>query len=312
MDLFGIGAAIQNGISQGIIGFLDTITGQVIQATASLLQWLVFSPTDLATIPDFQTLLYTVQGMGVAWSVVLAMKELNMAALDPDGRPPSQVVRGLVIAVVAIYVTPLFVELAVTVNNALCALILRFPLAGQVHDNQLLNDIGKYLIAGGSVPGGDPLGALGSVLGTYSFVLLLALIVIAISLVVVAVNNGVRFIELLFLLAIAPLLASSKVTAGELFDVWGRELIAVVFAEAVQLFSIHFGLAFLINPPMVIPLGGVAGSAVPGLVIGLGGMIFAIRGPKTLRAILYRGTSAAGGMQAAGTAALRAIAMAAK
>lgn len=305
--MFGIGAAVQNGITGGIIGFFDHVTGQTIQVTTKVLQYLVFSPTDLAAIPDFQTLLNTVQGLGVAWTIVLTLKELNLNAFDMEGRPPSQIVRGLVMSVIAIYVTPLFVELAITVNNGLCALILTFPTGSQLQDNQLLNTMSASLIAGGNIPG-----AIGNFLTGDTFVLLLVMLVIGVSLVVVTVNNGVRFIELLFLIAIAPLLASSKVTAGELFDVWGRELIAVVFSEAVQLFAIHFGLAFLVNPPLVIPLGGVSGTPVVGLVIGLGGMIFAIRGPKTLRSIMYRGTSGAGGMRAAGAATLRAIAMVAK
>ena len=306
---FGIGAAINNGISAGITSFFDNLTGQVIGAATQVLQWLVFSPTNLAVIPDFQTLLTWVEGIAVAWSIVLVVKDVNVNMFDPEGRSPNQIVRGLVMAIIAIYVTPLLVEFAITVNNGLCALILSFPIGNQLQDNQILNAISGALMAGGKIviPG-----AVGSLLQNYTLVLLMALIVIGVALVFVAVNNGVRFVELLFLIAVAPLLASSKVTGGDLFDIWGRELIAVVFQEAVQVFALHFGLAFLINPPMIIPLGGVSGSGAVGLVIALGGMIFAIRGPKTLRSLLYRGTSATGGMQAAGTAALRAIAMAAK
>lgn len=310
---FGINAAIQNGISQGITAFLDNITGQVIQAATGLLQWLVFSPTNLAAIPDFQTLLTWVEGIATAWAIVLTMKDVNVNSFDPEGRSPNQVVRGLVMAIVAIYVTPLMVEFAITVNNGLCALILSFPLGSQLSDNKVLNAMGSAIIqvgAGTALTGvNGAFGTLGSLFGTYTFVLSLALIVIAIALVIVAINNGIRFIELLFLIAIAPLLAASKVTGGELFDVWGRELIAVVFSEAVQLFSIHFGLAFLINPYFANTLQGP--SAVAGVVIGLGGMIFAVRGPKTLRMILYRGTTGGGGMQMAGQVAMRAIAVAA-
>ena len=307
-DVFGIGQAIQTGIANSIQSEMATIVGQAIDGAVKLLDYFVYSPTDLAAIPSFQAILYGIQTIATSLALMIFVKEQFVNANDPDGRSPSQIIVAFIKTSVLIYVLPLIVDFFVTINNDLCQMILHVDLGSAIKDNQVIQQMGTTISSSNftvAMTSGREFGNIGLLFGDYIFVFLMVMIVLAVSMFFVAIYNGVRYIELLFLIAVGPFLAISKTAGGDLFEIWMREMLAVVFAEAVQLFSIHFGLLFLIDPQFS-SLGG--SSAVATVSIGIGGMIFAIRGPKTLRQLMYKGTSGGGGgLRAMGTIAMAVI-----
>ena len=211
-DVFGIGQAIQTGISNSIQSELAMIVGQAIDGAVKLLSYFVYSPTDLAAIPTFQNILYGIQGIASALALMMYVKEQFVNANDPDGRPASQIIVSFVKSVALIWGLPLIVDFVVTINNDLCQMILNSSLGTAVNDNQVIQKMGNTLSSQNfvaSMATGSEFGSIGTLVGDYFFVFLLVMAVLAVSMLFVAIYNGVRYVELLFLIAAAVF--------------WGRE-----------------------------------------------------------------------------------------
>ena len=297
-DVFGIGQAIQTGIANSIDTEIANIVGAWLNTAMWLLDWVVLVPTNLTdVIPSFTTIMISVRTLATLLALVSYSVEMFKTIHDPEGRSVSSIIVSFFKAAVLINAIPYILDFFLAINNGLVATIQSAPFGSMLSQNQTLKDIANSMInfsTGQSTTFNTAyLGPMAGVFGEYMVVSFVVVGLIAVALIAVAISNGVRYVELVFLLGIGPFLAATKTTGSDLYDVWGREMLAVVFSQAVQLFSIKIGLLFLFDPPSVPSLNGP--SIISGMIIGFGGLIFAMRGPKTLRQLMYRGSSQGGG-----------------
>ena len=277
--------SIQNTIISSIEAFLQQAEGQIIQFSVNLLNFLIFSPTDLASIPGYLLILHSIQGIATAIALLLAVKEFFASNFDPDGRSPQEIVLGLIKSVALIFGIPFIFHFLIDINNGLANMIMHISISQAITDSSTLKAIGTAMVAGSPLSAASPV--MGGMVSQWIFAELLVVAIIAVALITVAIQNGIRFVELLFLLAAGPLLATTKVSNSDLFDVWGREVLAVIFAESVQVFSLHMGIVLLTVPLPITSLAG-SGVGVASFVVGIGGFLFAMRGPRTLRQLMFR------------------------
>lgn len=104
------------------------------------------------------------------------------------------------------------------------------------------------------------------------------LLVFAVGVFIMAFVAAIRYVDLMFLGIIAPIMSVSKADTGEFFDTWTREAIAVTFAQPLQMLCCVFIVNFAAN----IPFDRIA------VLLMIGAVVVAIRGPQALRQLAYK------------------------
>ena len=260
-DVFGIGQAIQTGIANSIDTEIANIVGSWLDTAMKLLDWVVLTPTNLTdVIPSFTTIMIYVRAIATAIAALSYGIEMMKSTTDPEGRSVSSIIVSFFKAGFLINLIPYILEFFLVINNGVVAAIQSAPFGSMLSQNQTLKDIANSMInfstGQSSTFNTAYLGPLAGVFGEYMTVAFIVIGVITVAVMAVAISNGLRYVELLFLLAAGPLLAATKVSGSDLYDIWGREMLAVVFSQAVQLFSIKIGLMFLFDPPSIPSLNG--------------------------------------------------------
>lgn len=125
-----------------------------------------------------------------------------------------------------------------------------------------------------------------------SAILIILFLILAIAFVALSIVAGLRYVEIIILIMLAPLAAVSIVRSNELLDVWMRESITVVFTQPVQVFL----LALLLNivSKMNDPYGVFS--------LSIACLIIMITGPQVLRKFLYNTGTGSAGVKAIGGA----------
>lgn len=119
--------------------------------------------------------------------------------------------------------------------------------------------------------------ALGAIAQNTGMSLLIILLVLAISYLVLAVMAGIRYVELIIAIIIAPFVSLSFINKAEPLSVWIREVVSITFTQ-----SIHF---LLLNIHAMV-LGAEMNIFIKiTLLIGL--LTVMVRGPKLLRQFMY-------------------------
>lgn len=119
--------------------------------------------------------------------------------------------------------------------------------------------------------------ALGSIAQNTGISLLIILLVLSVSYLVLAVMAGIRYVELIIAIIVAPFVSLSFVNRAEPLNIWIREVISLTFTQSIHyvLLNIHaMVLGSQINIFIKITL-----------LIGL--LTLMIRGPKLLRQFMY-------------------------
>ena len=107
-------------------------------------------------------------------------------------------------------------------------------------------------------------------------------LILIIAIFVLGIAGAIRYIETLIAILISPLVALSLINNGDGFQVWLRELIAIVFTQTIH---------FLILQILLSIIGGVENITLM-IVLSIGTIAVGLRGPQILRQYLYRtGTS---------------------
>ncbi|MHB1441300.1 MAG: conjugal transfer protein TrbL family protein [Candidatus Humimicrobiaceae bacterium] len=110
----------------------------------------------------------------------------------------------------------------------------------------------------------------------------LMFLILIIAIFVLGIAGAIRYIETLIAILISPLVALSLINNGDGFQVWLRELIAIVFTQTIH---------FLILQILLSIIGGVENITLM-IVLSIGTIAVGFRGPQILRQYLYRtGTS---------------------
>jgi len=125
-----------------------------------------------------------------------------------------------------------------------------------------------------------------------SAILIILFLILAIAFVALSIVAGLRYVEIIILIMLAPLAAVSIVRSNELLDVWMRESITVVFTQPLQVFL----LALLLNivSKMNDPYGVFS--------LSIACLIIMITGPQVLRKYLYNTGTGSAGVKAIGGA----------
>jgi len=143
-----------------------------------------------------------------------------------------------------------------------------------------INNLLVRMINAGGVeikPDGSLFNALTSIQNLSSIIILLML-VFFVSFFVLGIVAAIRYIEIIYLILIAPFVAISIVRSGDSLDVWIRETIAVVFTQAVQAFELQL-LANII--------GKLDQQPFEAYILSMGCLVVILRGPQFLRRFLY-------------------------
>jgi len=267
-------------LSSGIESLLTAILNELIKFGMGILSGVLVTPFDFSAIPGYTELKGWLIAASLSWMAVLVAKEYLVGMYDGyEEIHPMKILQNTITSGVLITASPLIIT----------GIIL--PATGLV-----LDEIQKVM-GSASTLGHDMSSHLTLVAGTgfgeASIVALIpeggfwvAVLVAASFLFValwVAFSSGMRWIELIFLALIGPVLAISKASYNNSWDLWVRETIAVAASQSIQAFSVLLGMDLLLNPLSDIHAGANVGMY---LFISIGSFIFAIRGPKTLRTIL--------------------------
>ncbi|WP_101809555.1 conjugal transfer protein TrbL family protein [Paenibacillus pasadenensis] len=133
--------------------------------------------------------------------------------------------------------------------------------------------------------------------GGRDIVLFLAFIVFIVALIGVTISNTIRFAELCVLYCIAPIMAVSHAGKGEAFQIWVTQAIAVTFTQSIQFFLIALTFEFLGNMEL---------NSWTQMVAPIGACVIAVKGPQSLKQLMYSsgvgGFGAGMGQQATTTA----------
>jgi len=125
-----------------------------------------------------------------------------------------------------------------------------------------------------------------------SAIIIILFLILAIAFVALSIVAGMRYVELIILIMLAPLAAVSIVRETELLDVWLRETITVVFTQPVQIFL----LALLMN--VVAKMNDPFGV----FTVAIACLVLMITGPQVLRKFLYNTGTGSAGVKAIGGA----------
>ncbi|UOE78370.1 conjugal transfer protein TrbL family protein [Parageobacillus thermoglucosidasius] len=143
-----------------------------------------------------------------------------------------------------------------------------------------INNLLVKLINEGGVeikPDGSIFTAITSIQNLTTIVVILMLIFF-VSFFILGIIAGIRYIEIIYLILIAPFVAVSIVRSGDSLDVWIRETVAVVFTQAVH----AFGIQLLANI-----IGKLDQHPIEAYILAIGCLAVILRGPQYLRRFLY-------------------------
>ncbi|MEK4983608.1 conjugal transfer protein TrbL family protein [Bacillus sp. FSL K6-6540] len=93
-----------------------------------------------------------------------------------------------------------------------------------------------------------------------------------------SISNAIRLAELCFLYVVGPIMAVSHAGKGESFQIWVMQAVSVTFTQAVQFFLVGFALNNSAN---------MALNSWTSLLLPIGSVVLAIRGPQVLKQFLY-------------------------
>jgi len=141
-----------------------------------------------------------------------------------------------------------------------------------------------------------------------SWVGIFVFIVIIVAMVGLTISLSIRTVEILIAILLAPIAAAFYVRDGEVLSTWFKETISIIFTQAMQVFLFLLSMKILIDNKYGFKDFVQGESGYTKLIIFIGIMVVAIRGPRVLRKFVYS-SGAGSGVIGAGGAATRFAAM---
>lgn len=248
---------------------INSVQGLIISIANDALEW-AFDLINLVIIElsrldqyfNYKPYLFYIQlvaggllALAVAWN---CLKQVSGNTFGNEDVSIGTIVIRIVIAGALIWFLPWSVpEIFIRANNALIGLINSVGLQGFTPNT--LNSIGDFIKA-----------------ANFNWIFLFLVLIIALGLCVIAILGGIRYIELIIAVLVAPFVACRFVDKPESTSVWVREVVALTFTQALHVFLLRVLASILTS---------VNNLAMPILAIGV--VVVMIRGPYVLRKFLY-------------------------
>ncbi|QSO50110.1 conjugal transfer protein TrbL family protein [Alicyclobacillus mengziensis] len=266
---------LNNLFSGAVNFFFDNFLDQLTQTAVKVIQYIIFDPSHLFDLPFFWPMYSGL--LVLAGSMVAAMigKEFLMNLFEGIGDQdvhPLVIVKNGVQASVLMFLGPVLMTMIV------------FPLEGYLMGfiTQIMGGAGALAI---TIPSElsliDPNSPILSGWPSAGSVLFVSIWII--SAFWLAFSTGMRLGELIFLAFIAPFAAASRVSYGNQWNTWVRELIYVTVAQPVQYLQFVLGIAFIVHPNWTEIIAGRAVAAPVRVIYLIGFSVFSIVGPRVLR-----------------------------
>lgn len=119
---------------------------------------------------------------------------------------------------------------------------------------------------------------------TVATTIVMLVLVWAIALAIFSISAGIRYGELILAVLIAPIISTSFIKDGEGIQAWFVDTVCIVFTQLIHLILLQILIQINMN---------VNNTGVIQLIISIGVIVVALRGPKVLRKYLF--TSGVGG-----------------
>ena len=245
---------------------MDTLIENTLNYMYNFLSQVIVQPTDPSKyIQNFDQYLRGVQffagGLLVIFVIWSVFRQLS-GVMYTDEKSLGSYFIHITFAGALIYILPKTVTLVfLPINMALINFIGNVGIDVSGIDNTLQNAWGGFLQE------------------EFSKIMFLILII---AIFVLGIAGAIRYIETLIAILISPLVALSLINNSDGFQVWLRELIAIVFTQTIH---------FLILQILLSIIGGVENITLM-IVLSIGTIAVGLRGPQILRQYLYRtGTS---------------------
>lgn len=269
-------------VKNSIWSFILDLIQDILSKAFSLVSDLILQASDINKYLNISVYLSSVQAiaggllvLAVTWE---ATKQLSGKVLPTSEKSIGQLAGQTLVAGFLIFFLPWSVNnVFLKINNALVGLIQGIGVNIDMTNLSTVLRITSDPVATGGV-----------------FILLTLVVVIGI--LVLGVTAGIRYIELIIIILISPIVAISAVKNYDAIQIWIRETIAVVFTQSIQLLLLQLMMVVLINV-----------TGIMGFLLTIGCLVVALRGPQVLRQFLYSSGTGSALVGAAGSAGRMAV-----
>lgn len=266
---------IAKKVSEAIWGFIYNLVADILTKAFQLITDLILKTSDINAYFKIDEYLHYSQAvagalliLAVAWE---GFKQQSGGVLPGDEKSISKLAGQTAVGGLSIFLLPWSVtHMFLPVNNTVIQFIQN---VGIKIDTEVFK---KNLDMSAGVAG------LG---GT----LILLIGVLAVGFFLLGVTAGIRYIDLIICILVAPFVAISAVRSYEAINIWVRETTAVVFTQAIHILLLEVLLNIMVNV-----------SGVMMLLLCIGCLSVMIKGPNVLRKFMYSTGAGSSTVSAAG------------
>lgn len=267
---------VADGVKNSIWSFVMDFISDIMTKAFGLISDLILQTSNINQYFDVTKYIVNIQAvagallaLAVVWE---ATKQLSGNVLPGNEKSLGTIAGQTLVAGAMIFFLPWsVVNIFLRLNNALITMIKSI---GVTVDMNTISGILRL--------GTDP-----NQIGGLVIVLTLILVI---GFLLIGVAAGIRFIELVIIILVAPVVAISAVKSYDAIQVWVRETVAVVFTQCIQLLLLQFIMVILLNVQGVMTF-----------MLAIGCVVVAIRGPQVLRQFLYSSGTGSAAIGAAGS-----------
>lgn len=241
----------------------------------------IVKQTDLKGLFPFDDYLHAMQSIALALLfVAVAWEGVKIQSGGTLGEEYSlqRLIMRVVFATISIFLLPWSVQnFFIKTNNYLV---------------KMINEAGIKIEVGGGI-----FGVL-TAPSKLSQMIVLLFAILAIAFIILSIVAGIRYVELIIISLIAPLVAVSIVRSGDALESWVRETIAVVYTQALQVFLLQL-LANIVGKMQDKPLEV--------FIPAIGVVAVMIMGPQALRKFVYSTGAGSASVRQVGNAGRMAV-----
>lgn len=263
---------IIDAICKAVWKYWADLASDLINKGLGLIVDVIINTSDPDKYINTSTYLYYTQAIAGSLLVVAVVWQVLkvQAGISEKDKSVSKFAIKTIFAGSMIYILPWSVtNILLPINNALMYLIQSVGV-------NIFKDGKNYMPQPDKLNGLNEFMSLYSDMGKLSGALIISGLVIGVSILICGIIGGIRYIELIISILIAPIAAVSAVGDSDSLNIWTRETICVVFTQAIQVLLIEILLKILTS---------VTGIMLAVLAVGCVAVM--IKGPQVLRRFLY-------------------------
>lgn len=256
---------IASGLKNGFWSFIADIISNVFTEAFKLMTDYVLKRTDVNVYINtnlYLPYLYAIAFPLLSLAVVFEAFKQNAGGMIPEEEKSfGTIALRTVFAGFLIYFLPKTVNLIfLKLNNALMDLINSIGI--EVNFSSLEETINLFNVQSG--------------FATIGATMILLLLVLAVGFLILGFASGIRYVELVLCVLLAPIVAVGAVRNGDSLNVWIRETVAITFTQSIHLILLKILMSII---------GKVQGPMMVILCISV--IAVMLQGPKVLRTFLY-------------------------